>query len=258
MKTAGSHFFISAFYTYSKLTGNYPGLTTSFITDGGGGRANPNNNRSFDLPQMQFTGKDGKAFDGPLPTDRPNTFGSYGSYRQRWFGGESQLGFSQTIYQGSPVTTAWSTISGTSSVQFVENQGNWVNVSRDTPGNFISNGVTHGRRTDAYMQTDLNLTHYVHVSKDHENRRLGAEINVQNALNQHAVTAYYSTPVGNGNSAVAPKASNPTTFDYNMLMTNFDYIGETNKEGLYLANRYGLPQQFQLARQMRIKLAYIF
>jgi hypothetical protein len=41
-------------------------------------------------------------------------------------------------------------------------------------------------------------------------------------------------------------------------MTNFNYIGETNKEGLYLSNRYGQPNQFQIARQMRVKLAYIF
>jgi hypothetical protein len=255
-KTA-SRGFISAYYTYSKLTGNYPGLTSSFITDGGGGRTSPNNNRSFDLPQMQFTAH-GQPFGGPLPTDRPNTFGSFGSIRQKWFAGESQLGFGQTIYQGTPVSTAWSTISGTSSVQFVEDQGNWVNLSRDAAGNFISNGITHDRRTPAYLQTDLSLTHYVHVSKDHENRKMGAEFNVTNAFNQHAVTAYYATPVGNGNSAVAPPASNSTSFDYYTLMTNFNYIAETNKEGLYLANRYGLPQQFQIARQIRIKVAYTF
>ncbi|MDP9039660.1 MAG: carboxypeptidase regulatory-like domain-containing protein [Acidobacteriota bacterium] len=248
---------ISAFYTLSKLTGNYPGLTSTFITDGGGGRTSPNNNRSFDLPQMQFTAH-GKPFGGPLPTDRPNTFGAYGSLHQRWSLGTSQLAFSQTIYQGTPVSTCWSTISTTSSCQFVEDQGNWVNVSRDASGNFISNGISQGRRTPAYLQTDLNITHYVSVSKDHENRRIGAEMNILNALNQHAVTAFYETPIGNGSSAVAPKAANATTFDYYTLMTNFDYIGETNKENLYLATRYGMPQQFQLARQIRIKIAYVF
>jgi hypothetical protein len=252
-----SRYFISVFYTYSKLTGNYPGLTSTYISDGGGGRTSPNNNRSFDLPQMQFTAH-GTAFGGPLPTDRPNTFGSYGSFRQKWYAGESQLGFSQTIYQGTPLSTCWPTVSGTSSCQFVEDQGNWVNVSRDAAGNFISNGITKGRRTEAYLQTDLNLTHYVHVSREHENRKLGAEINVLNALNQHAVTSLFNTPIGNGNSADTPKAANATSFDYNTLMTNFNYIGETNKEGLYLSNRYGQPNQFQIARQMRVKLAYIF
>jgi hypothetical protein len=96
------------------------------------------------------------------------------------------------------------------------------------------------------------------VSKDHENRKIGAEFNVTNALNQHSVTAYYATPVGNGNSALTPKANNATSYDYALLMNGFDYIGETNKEGLYYATRYGLPQQFQLARQIRIKVAYVF
>jgi hypothetical protein len=253
----GARGFISAYYTYSKLTGNYPGLTSTFSTDGGGGRANPNNNRSFDLPQMQFTAH-GKPFGGPLPTDRPNTFGSYGSIHQKWFGGTSSLGFGQTIYQGTPVSTCWSTISGTSSCQFVEDQGNWVNLSRDAAGNFIKNGIQYGRRTPAYLQTDLNLSHYVAVSKDHENRKIGAEINVANALNQHAITSYYETPVGNGNSALAPVGNNATTFDYNTLMTGFDYIGMSNASGLWLANRYGQPNQFQIAREIRIKVGYTF
>ena len=47
-----------------------------------------------------------------------------------------------------------------------------MNLSRDASGNFISNGITYGRRTPAYLQTDLNLSHYVSVSKDHENRKI--------------------------------------------------------------------------------------
>ncbi|MCU1320167.1 MAG: TonB-dependent receptor plug, partial [Edaphobacter sp.] len=83
-KTIANKWFISAFYTYSKLTGNYPGLTSTNISDGSGGRQSPNNNRSFDEPQMQFTAH-GKPFGGPLPTDRPNAFQAFGNYRQHWF-----------------------------------------------------------------------------------------------------------------------------------------------------------------------------
>jgi hypothetical protein len=248
--------FISAFYTYSKLTGNYPGLTSTFSTDGGGGRTSPNNNRSFDLPQMQFTAH-GKPFGGPLPTDRPNTFGAYGSIHQKWMLGTSTLGFGQTIYQGTPVSTCWPTVDTTSSCQFVEDQGNWVNLSRDAAGNFISNGITNGRRTPAYLQTDLNLSHYLPISKDHENRKIGAEINVYNALNQHAITSYYETPVGNG-GYIAPPGNNGTTWDYAKMMNGYDYVGTTNSEGLWLATRYGQPNQFQLARQVRLKVAYTF
>jgi len=256
----GSRGFFSAFYTYSKLTGNYPGLTSTFSTDGGGGRTSPNNNRSFDLPQMQFDAH-GKPFGGPLPTDRPNTLGMFGSIHQKWFAGLSTLGFGQTIYQGTPVSTCWSTISTTSSCQFVENQGNWVKLSRDAAGNFISGGIQYGRRTEPYLQTDLNLSHFVPVSKDHENRKIGADMTVTNALNQHAVTSYFETPVGNGNSAITPSAANATTFDYNKLMTGFDYIAMSNNNlpsPLWLATRYGLPNQFQLARQVRFKVSYTF
>jgi len=253
----GARGFISAFYTFSKLTGNYPGLTTTYSTDGGGGRANPNNNRSFDLPQMQFTAH-GKPYGGPLPTDRPNTAGLYGSIHQKWFAGVSSLGFGQTIYQGTPVSTCWSTISTTSSCQFVEDQGNWVKLSRDATGNFVSGGIQNGRRTEPYLQTDLNLSHAVLVSKDHENRKIIADINVGNAFNQHAVTSYFETPVGNGNSALAIAGNNATTFDYNQLMTGFDYIGLSNNAKLWYSNRYGLPNQFQIARQVRLKVAYTF
>ena len=253
----GSRGFISAFYTYSKLTGNYPGLTTTFSTDGGGGRANPNNNRSFDLPQMQFTAH-GKPFGGPLPTDRPNTLGMFGSFHQKWMLGTSSLGFGQTIYQGTPVSTCWSTIASTSSCQFVEDQGNWVKLSRDAAGNFISGGIQNNRRTEPYLQTDLNLSHGVPVSRDHENRKIVGDINVSNAFNQHAVTSYFETPVGNGNSALAIAGNNATTYDYNALMTGFDYIGLSNTAKLWYSARYGLPNQFQLARQVRIKVAYTF
>src|SRR6266850_2029020 len=61
-------------YTYSRLYGNYSGLTDTDVTDASGGRHNTNNNRTFDLPEMQFT-TSGKVADGPLGTDRPNVLG---------------------------------------------------------------------------------------------------------------------------------------------------------------------------------------
>ncbi len=254
-KTAGSHYFLSAYYTYSRLTGNYPGLTSTFDTDGGGGRHNPNNNRSFDQPQMQFNAH-GQAFSGPLPTDRPNTVGGYGSYRLKWFGGDSQIGLSQTIYQGSPVSTAWPTGTSTSSVQFVEGQGSWAPVTRASDGSIQIGTITHNRRTPAYLQTDGNLTHYVHVSKEHENRKLGGEINVSNLLGQHAVTGYNEVPL---TAAVAPSTtSNPTGFDYLAMESGWDYVGVSNSAKKLVSSTYGQPNIFQPGRQIRLKVAFTF
>jgi len=112
------------------LRGNYPGLTSTNITDGSGGRQSPNNNRSFDQPQMQFTAY-GKPFGGPLPTDRPNAFQLFGAYRPSWFHSDSTIGLSQSIFQGTPVSTCWPTLTSTSSCQFVEDQGNFVKYSRN-------------------------------------------------------------------------------------------------------------------------------
>ncbi|MDE1176900.1 MAG: carboxypeptidase regulatory-like domain-containing protein [Edaphobacter sp.] len=255
MKTAGSHYFFSAYYAYSRLYGNYPGLTSTFNTDGGGGRHSPNNNRSFDQPQMQFTAH-GKPFGGPLPTDRPNTLGGYGSFRQRWFLGETQLGLSQAIYQGTPVSTAWPTGTSTSSVQFVEDQSSWVPISRGGDGSIIAGAVQHNRRTPGYFQTDANLTHYISVSKQHEPWKLGAEINVSNLLGQHAITGYTEVPL---TAAVYPNTTaNPTGFDFNAMMTGWDYVGVSNTKKNLVASNYALPNIFQTGRQMKILIRFIF
>jgi Carboxypeptidase regulatory-like domain len=257
-KTVGNKWFVSAFYTYSKLTGNYPGLTSTNISDGSGGRASPNNNRSFDEPQMQFTAQ-GKPFGGPLPTDRPNTFQAFGDYQQKWFGGNSTLGISQSIFQGTPLTTAWPTLGSTSSVQFVENQGNWVNLHRDAAsGDVVVDSITHGRRTPAYIQTNANLTHYVGISKDHERRKLGAEVNFYNLFNQHAVTSVYDLPLTAGTFPSDP--TNPTGYDYKSLTSGWNYVGVSNSPGQLktVSSRYNQPALFQAARQIQLKLAYTF
>jgi len=255
-KTVANKWFVSAFYTYSKLTGNYPGLTSTNISDGNGGRQSPNNNRSFDEPQMQFTSH-GTYFGGPLPTDRPNAFQGFASYRQNWFGGESQLGFSQSFYQGTPVSTCWPTLASTSSCQYVEDQGNWVNLHRDgATGNVVIDSISYGRRTPWYIQSNANLTHYVHVSKDHENRRLGGEVNFYNLFNEHAVTSYYNIPL---TTATFPTdTSNPTGYDYKSLTTGWNYAAVSNSQSKTVSNRYGAPALFQAARQLRFKIAYTF
>src|SRR4029077_8708561 len=87
----GSTLFGQIAYTWSRLTGNYSGLTDTEILDANGGRHNANNNRSFDLPEMQYTAS-GKVLDGPLPTERPNTLTMTGYYRLKWWKLNSVLG----------------------------------------------------------------------------------------------------------------------------------------------------------------------
>src|SRR5579872_7174927 len=93
-------------YTYSKLRGNYTGLTSSDISDGQlGGRSSPNNSRAFDEPYFSYNSFGGSS-SGLLPTDRPNTFKGYGYYELSWLKHmTTDLGLFQYLYSGSPVTS---------------------------------------------------------------------------------------------------------------------------------------------------------
>jgi hypothetical protein len=255
---------VTAFYTYSRLYGNYPGLTSTFITDGSGGRHNPNNNRSFDNPTMQFTAA-GKPFGGPLPTDRPHSLTVFGFYRLKTIVGESTFGLTQIASSGTPVSTCLGNLASNSACQFVEDQSHYVNLGLGAQGVITRNSVAE-RRTPAFTQTGANIGHYMHVSKDHENRRFGGEFNVNNLFNQHAAMAYNVTPTTSAPTIAT--TSNVTGTDYNQLMTGYDYMAEINGtlgvkgngavSPKILSNQYGLPNTFQTARSIRWKISYIF
>lgn len=259
-----SKYGVTAFYTYSRLYGNYPGLTSTFITDGSGGRHNPNNNRSFDNPTMQFTAA-GKPFGGPLPTDRPHSITAFGYYHLKTMLGDSTLGLTQIASSGTPVSTCLGNLASNSACQFVEDQGHFANLSRGAQGVIVRDSVTQ-RRTPAFTQTSANIRHYIHVSKDHENRQFGGEFNVNNLFNQHSVMGYNVTPTTSAPTIAT--TSNVTGTDYNQLMTGYDYMAEMNgtlgttangaTSPKILSNQYNLPNTFQTARSIRWKLAYIF
>ena len=123
-RSAGNWFWMAS-YTYSKLTGNYAGLTNTDPTDGNGGRHSPNNGRAFDLPTMTYL-PNGKIDDGPLSTDRPNTAKVYGYYRLKWAKMETNFGITQVAYQGTPMGTCLPVVGTSSACQWAEGRGNWT------------------------------------------------------------------------------------------------------------------------------------
>ncbi len=159
------------------------------------------------------------------------------------------------------------TLASTSSCQFVEDQGNWVNLHRDaSTGNVVVDSITYGRRTPWFIQSGANLTHYVHVSKEHENRKFGGEVNFYNLFNQHSVTSLYDLPITAG--TFPTDRSEPGSYDYKALTSGWDYVATSNSAGggannavsqlKTVSNRYGQPALFQPARQIRFKIAYSF
>jgi Carboxypeptidase regulatory-like domain len=247
-------------YTWSRLWGNYTGLTTTDQTDGGTtGRNSPDTTRSFDEPFYYFAA-DGKSSDGPLPTDRPNAVKGYVYYTLPWKGGAhtTTLGLFQVAYQGSPVSS-WadvglgvgSPIEGT----YIFGRGNYVNATADSSGN-IQFGDVSARRTPWYTQTDLNLSHSIKLT---ERQTLSFNATLTNALNQHAVTSYWSGL----NSDNTPSALlNGSIFGgaafYQQVETGYDPQAAVNGSGALLNTRYGQPNLWQISRHIRLGAVFTF
>ncbi len=243
-------------YTYSRLYGNYAGLTNSDPTDGSGGRHSPNNHRDFDWPSMQFIPA-GQIAYGPLATDRPHTLGIFGYYRLPWFHQETTLSFNQAIYSGVPVNTCMAVGGTASSCQFLENRGNWVNFTRAANGDWQAGSVEEGRRSDPFLQTNLSVAHEI---KTHENYRLRFEAVIFNLFNNRAIQIYNEAPQATSkiNLRRAPAFPGDPGFDWASMLGGWNYKTEPNVEKLTLSSRYGMPIGFQNARSMYLAVKFIF
>jgi hypothetical protein len=248
-------------YTWSRLWGNYSGLTTTDQTDGGTtGRNSPDTTRSFDEPFYYF-GANGKSNNGPMPTDRPNTFKGNVYYQLPWKGMTTTFGLFQVAYQGSPVSS-WadvglgvgSPIEGT----YVWGRGNWVNASSDASGN-TDLGNVYARRTPWYTQTDFNLQHAIKVNKNNEHQVLSFSGTFTNLLNQHAVTSYWSGLNSDFNpSALFDGAIFGGAAFYQQVETGYNPQAAITASGVPLNSHYGTPNLWQISRNIRVGAQFTF
>jgi hypothetical protein len=273
-------------YTYSRLRGNYTGLTSSDISDGQqGGRSSPNNSRAFDEPYFSYNSF-GNSSSGLLPTDRPNTFKGYAYYEMPWskFSRKSttDIGLFQYVYQGSPVTSYVDVGAGGGgwAVQAWD-RGNFVDASQDPTTGVITLGAPHTFRTPWYTQTDLNFTQRYKIS---ETKVLSFGATFANLLNQRAVTAYNaditSLEIGNQYITLPSTTSTPCTTQPISSFHGTCYIGDGNAfyaavERPYnvaaqlnnfkgrgfnaaLNSAYKTPVYYQLARTIRLEAKFTF
>ena len=257
--------FGSVSYTYSKLRGNYPGLTNTDPTDGTFGRHAPNNSRLFDLPTMTYL-PNGKIDDGPLSTDRPNTATGYAYYVIKWKGMETNLGLTQSAFQGTPLNSCLAVVGSSSACQWAEGRGNFVRLSRAANGDIVSGGVVNDARTDPLIQTDFNLRHEIVVK---ENARIAFEATFINLFNQRAVESVYEFMI-NTNQLISPtrpsRFSGDPQVDWGKMMNGYNYIDAMNGAGAFagvqskstFANRYGMPNLWQTARNLRLAVRFTF
>ncbi len=265
-------------YTYSRLWGNYSGLTTTDQIDGGStGRASPNTTRSFDEPFYYFNYK-GQSNAGPLPTDRPNAFKGDAYYTLPWKGMTTTFGLFQVAYQGSPLSTSFE-VGGpyagyTSPFEDVHvfGYGKWANVAQDPTTGAITIGSPYTRRTPWFTQTDFNFGHSLKVNKNNDRQVLSFQATLTNLLNQRNPVSFWETAnsywPGNFSAIVpngVPIAGNGAAF-YQAAETGYNIqsglagtnAGAVASNGFVLGSDYGQANIWQQSRKIRLGVKFTF
>ena len=162
-KRFAANWSLRASYLWSRLYGNYSGLSQSDEN----GRADPNVGRSYDYPAMMFTGSGDPSY-GPLATDRPNQLKAQAIYQ---FGFGTAVGLNEYISSGLPVTRELGIL-----------------PTSNYPNQYL--GRLSDGRTDTFSQSDLFIQHGFKMGGG---RRLELNFTVFNLFNEEAGISKYST-----------------------------------------------------------------
>jgi hypothetical protein len=153
----------STSYVWSRLWGNYSGLSQSDEN----GRTSPNVGRLYDYPIMMFM-DGGQPVYGRLATDRPHQLKAHFAYQFR-FG--TNVGVSQYVFSGLPVTRELGVFAG-----------------NNLPTQYL--GRMSDGRTPTLSQTDLQIAHQLKLGGA---RALQLTFNVLNLFNQDTAISRFST-----------------------------------------------------------------
>jgi hypothetical protein len=267
-KAMSNHWVGMLSYTYSHFRGNYTGLTSSDLSDGGsGGRNAPNNSRAFDEPYFQYNSMGGSS-SGLLPTDRPSTLKGYAYYQLgflRKF--TTDLGLFQTLYQGSP-NTSYANVGFSQGYPVkVFDWGQWADVTQDPNTGAVTVGTPRTYRNPWYNQSDFNFQETYKIS---ESKSVSFSSTFTNVLNEHAVTAVnsqidtsfqagnYITPggtyLGNGIPFYAAATAPYSVSDAFNGRNNLSATGGP----ITVNSQYGKPLYYQLPRTIRLQARFTF
>jgi outer membrane receptor protein involved in Fe transport len=204
-------------YLYSRLFGNYSGLTSSDENN----RNSPSVNRFFDGQYYSFD-HTGQPVFGLLQTDRPHVFKIEGTYDLPWGTG---LGVYWLAETGTPIQTQMS--------------------EKGIP--FFPFGRNDMGRTPAYYRTDLYLQHAFTVWGD---QRISVGLNVENLFDSDIVTRRFGTRYRDGFNVT----------DQAFFSGSFDPLATAAAAPASFRPdpRYGLPDQWQTNREVRLQVRFSF
>ncbi len=237
-------YFFNVNYTYSRLFGNYSGLSNSDE----GGRAAPNTGRYFDLPFAGFDA-DGNPDNGRLATDRPHVFKAYGGYSFTWNAANSTSvsGFT-TIQSGTPLTTVYSLYS-------------------------VQNSILFGRgdlgRTETFSETDLRVGHVFKFGNDNRFsiEPYGVFLNLFDERNelgrqtQISSTNFTSSTLTQGGCTTCANEALVFNTIFNgsgIRQSVVNYLSTRGVSANGQRNDYNLPNSFQLPRSIRFGVRFRF
>jgi hypothetical protein len=251
--------FFDANYTFSRLWGNYAGLSsTDEIVNGGLpnqswtvsqspfsvlARPGGNANRDYDADEVMFDSR-GNFLYGRLETDRPHVVKLYGSYRLK-FG--TELGARFYGGSGTPVTTR------------VENLS-------QIP--IMVNGRADAGRTPFLNTTDLLASHEFRIN---DQQKLRLEFNIINLFNQKTARYKQNIVTRYRDSSSAMDMANVNLlqgYDWRALLAQTEYAQDTTRssdptsldptKNWAVDPTYGKNDVFNDGFAARILVKYIF
>ena len=273
-KNVSQHWMGMFSYTWSNFRGNYTGLTSSDLGDGGGGRNAPNNSRAFDEPYFQFNANGGSS-SGLLPTDRPNALKGYVYYDLPWARRfVSDFGITQFAYSGSPLTSeqdvGYSYAGQPAFPVAIVDRGKWIDVSQNSGTGVITTSAPYTKRTPWYTDTDFNLKQSVKLS---DSTSVAFDATFSNFLNEHKVVEYWENIDSDytGKNYLRAGGYNITggLNYYSAVMAPYNYTTEMNTGSMNgtksssngpitIDSQYGQPYGWQVPRNIRLGLHVTF
>ncbi|HEY1423379.1 MAG TPA: carboxypeptidase regulatory-like domain-containing protein [Candidatus Acidoferrum sp.] len=267
LSKAPTHHWAGMFsYTWSRLWGNYAGLTSSFQGDGGGGRNAPNNSRAFDEPFFSWNANGGSS-SGLLPTDRPNTLKGYVYYELGWLHKfTTDFGIFQVVYQGTPETSYIDVGYGFPGgfPTYPNNIDKFVTATQDPTTGAIAYSNPVSKRTPFYNQTDFNVSQSYKLG---ESKVISFQATITNLLNQKSVTAIGEQIDSNtAQNFIGPGGYwliDGTKF-YAASFAPYNVTALSNAafsnggSPLTVNSQYGFPNRYQAGRTMRLGVRFAF
>jgi hypothetical protein len=222
-KRLSNNWSLNTSYLWSRLNGNYSGLSSSDEN----GRNSPSVNRFFDGLYMSFD-EAGQPVYGPLGTDRPHQFKLQATYDVRW---GTTFGVDYFLASGTP-------------------QGSTFTY-KSVP--VFDHGRINMGRTPVFSNTNLFVQHDVPFPG---RTRLNVGLNVTNLFDQDIATRLFTTRYRDAMAGITD-AQFFQGFDSAAIVAARLATPSTSDD-IRPDARFGQPDQYQGARSFRVQAKFIF